>query len=79
MKRVCTPCSLVRERERERERERKREKRRERKREREREGEGERKRERELHARASRKCGRAKRSSFSQSKCGIFILINTIN
>ncbi len=74
MKRVCTPCSLVREREREREREEERERK-----EREREGERERKRERELHARASRKCGRAKRSSFSQSKCGIFILINTIN
>ncbi len=46
-------------RERERERESERERERERERKRERETERERERERELHARASRKCGRA--------------------
>jgi hypothetical protein len=61
---VCTPCS-EREREREGERERKSERKRERgrereiEREREREGKREKEGERALHARASRKCGRA--------------------
>jgi hypothetical protein len=77
VKRVCEPCSLVRERERDKEREggeRERGREREKKREGEREKRG---KERELHARASRNCGHAISvpHSFSQSvrKRGYYI------
>ncbi len=71
MKRVCAPCSPVREREKKREGGRKREREREGGREKKREREGGRKRERD----SCRKCRRAMRSLFSQSACVIIILI----